>query len=780
MRRNLGVPLVPAILLVVLSLSSAPGWSTGQVATAQVPARASREADQLTLDRLFASPEFFGEGFGPARWLEDGSYTTVERARTGALELVRYDAREGSRQVLVSGRQLVPPGENAPLRLEDYHWSEDGQKLLIFTNSRRVWRENTRGDYWVLDRISGDLFQLGEELPGSSLMFAKFSPDGGRVAFVSGNNLYVQDLESREVTQLTHDGSRTVINGTFDWVYEEEFFLRDGFRWSPDGTRIAYWQLDASGVREFLMINNTDSLYSYVIPVQYPKAGTRNSAARAGVIPADGGETVWFRLEGDPRNHYIVSVEWAEGSEEVMLQQLNRLQNTNRVFLASAATGEVRPTLTETDEAWVEISVPGRGLSLSDDLRWLDDRGSFTWRSERDGWRRVYRVTRGGDDTVPLTPANVDIMSVELVDQPGGWLYYMASPDDPTRLYLYRVPLDGSLRAERITPADQPGYHQYQMSPDARWAFHTHSSFDSPPTISLVELPGHRVVRTLVDNADLRRKVEALGREPTEFFRLDVGDGLVLDGWMMKPNDFDPSRKYPVLFHVYGEPWSQTVTDEWTGHRMLWHHLLTQQGYIVVSFDNRGTPAPRGRDWRKVVHGEVGTHAAADQANAARALARQRSYVDADRIGIWGWSGGGSQTLNSMFRHPDVFRTGMAVAPVPDQRYYDTAYQERYMGLPQDNAEGYRRGSPITYAHQLEGNLLIVHGTGDDNVHYQGTEALINRLVETGRHFTMMAYPNRSHGIFEGRGTTRHVYGLLTRYLMENLPAGPRPPTMGS
>jgi dipeptidyl-peptidase-4 len=255
---------------------------------------------------------------------------------------------------------------------------------------------------------------------------------------------------------------------------------------------------------------------------------------------------------------------------------------------------------------------------------------------------------------------------------------------------------------------------------------------------------------------------------------VDIGEGVELDGWMMRPADFDPALRYPVLVFVYGEPAGQTVQNVWGGGRTLWHQFLTQQGYIVLSMDPRGTPAPRGRDWRKVVYGEIGTHASHDVAMGMRSLLDARPSLDPERVAIWGWSGGGSQTLNSMFRYPEIFGTGMSVAPVPDQRFYDTVYQERYMGLPQDNAEGYRKGSPITYAHQLEGNLLLVHGTGDDNVHYQGTEALINRLIEAGKPFDMMAYPNRTHGIYEGAGTTLHVYSLLTRYLMDHVPAGGR------
>jgi dipeptidyl-peptidase-4 len=728
----------------------------------------AQRTQPLTLDRIFASPEFASQRFGPARWLEDGSYTTVEPSRatngTGALEIVRYDARSGRRRVMISAAQLTPATRTTPLVVEDYTWSDDGARLLIFTNSQRVWRQNTRGDYWVLDVGVGRLRQLGGDAPESTLMFAKFSPGGDRVGYVRQNNVYVEDLVSGEITQLTHDGSTTIINGTFDWVYEEEFSLRDGFRWSPDGTQIAYWQLDASGIRDFYLINNTDSLYSFVIPIQYPKTGTTNSAGRVGVVPAAGGRTTWFAIEGDPRNNYIARMEWAANSDEIVVQYLNRLQNTNRVMLGTAATGAVRTVFTDTDDAWVDVV---------DDLRWLDEGRRFTWVSERDGWRRAYLVSRDGGNVTPITPAETDVMSVELINEADGWLYYIASPDNAAQRYLYRVRLDGRGDAERISPAD-PGTHGYQISPDGTWAFHTYSTFGTPPVISLVSLPDHRVIRTVADNAPLQQRLATVNALETEFFRVDVGEGVELDAWMMRPHNFDPARKYPILFFVYGEPAGQTVLDRWGGVRYLWHTLLTERGYIVASMDNRGTPAPRGRDWRKIVYGEIGTISSQDQANGVRRIIADRPYVDGDRVGIWGWSGGGSSTLSAMFRYPDVYHTGMSVAPVPDQRYYDTIYQERYMGLPQENVEGYRNGSPITYADRLVGNLLVVHGTGDDNVHYQGTEALINRLIEHNKDFTMMAYPNRSHGIYEGRGTTRHVYGLLTRYLMENLQAGPR------
>jgi len=724
------------------------------------------QGGRLTVDRIFNSGEFAAADFGPARWLEDGSaYVTMEPspAVRGGADLVRYAPADGRREVLVSARALVPRGATAALEVDDYAWSGDGGKLLVFTNTRRVWRRNTRGDYWVLDRASGALRKLGgPSAPPSSLMFATFSPDGSRVAYVRQNDLYVESLADGRITRLTSDGSRTTINGTFDWVYEEEFDLRNGFRWSPDGRQIAYWQLDATGVRDFLLINNTDSLYSFVTPVQYPKVGTTNSAARIGVVSAAGGPTRWLSIPGDPRNQYPARMEWAPGSREVVVQHLNRLQNTLQVMVGDAATGGVRTLMTERDSAWVDVV---------DDWRWMDGGRRFLWISERDGWRHVYLVPRDGSAPTKVTPGAYDVMSVVSVDTAGGWLYFIASPTNATQRSLHRVRLDGSSAApERVTPAPQGGVHSYDASPDSRWAIHTWSTFDDPPRTELVRLADHQSVRMLEDNAELRARLAALGRQPTEWTKLDNSDGPQLDAWIIKPAGFTGTRQYPLLLYVYGEPAEQTVRDEWGGALYLWHLMLAQQGYLVASVDNRGTPAPLGRAWRKSIYRQMGRVNAADQAAGARALAR-RPYVDPRRVGIWGWSGGGSSTLNALFRYPDVYATGMAVAPVADLHLYDTIYEERYMGLPQLWEEDFRQGSPLNFAAGLRGNLLVVHGSGDDNVHFQNTEALVNALVAANKQFQMMEYPNRTHGIYEGTNTTRHLFTLLTSYVTTHLPA---------
>jgi dipeptidyl-peptidase-4 len=728
----------------------------------------------LTLDRIFGeAEEFKSEDWGPAYWLKDSSaYTTLEVSEKfkdagdakDIKDIVKYAPESGQRDVIVPAESLIPPGQSMPLKIKDYAWSGDTGKVLLFTNAKRVWRKETRGDYWVLDRETGALKQLGGEAAPSTLMFATFSPDGNRVAYVCQHNLFVQTLDDLRITQLTADGSATLINGTADWVYEEEFFLRNGLRWSPDGKSIAYWQFDTTGVREFQLVNLTDSLYPQITSYAYPKVGETNSACRVGVVAADGGATRWFDPNDDPRNHYIPRMEWSDDSRRIVFQQLNRLQNTNQVIAGDPKTGETQVLLTDRDDAWVEVM---------DEWRWIEGGNRFLWLSERDGWQHLYAVSVANQAISLLTPGEFDAISVAGVDEQQGCAYFIASPDNPTQRYLYRTPLDGTGAVTRVSPTGQQGTHSYEFSKDGRWAFHTFSRFGQPPVINLVQLPDHKVIRVLAGNTGLFDKLAGLKPCSTEFFRIPISDSVPFDAWCIKPPDFDPARSYPLFIHVYGEPAGSTVVDKWGGENHLWHSMLAQRGYVVISIDNRGTATPRGRAWRKSIYRQIGILASADQAAATREILRGRPYLDPARVGIWGWSGGGSMSLNAVFREPGLYRMAMAIAFVANQRFYDTIYQERYMGLPADNEDGFKNGSPITFAHQLQGKLLLVYGTGDDNCHYQNCEVLINELIKQNKQFSQLAYPNRSHAIKEGDNTKRHLYGTLTRYLAENLPVTP-------
>jgi dipeptidyl-peptidase-4 len=734
------------------------------VLAAQRAGAAGTNSARLSLERLFDSTEFRTEDYGEVTWSKQSpGYFKFEKAQDGeGRDLVRVEPGTGTKELIVPAHAFVPAGESTSLSVDGSEFSQDESKLLIFTNAKRVWRGRTRGDYWLLDLTSRELKQLGGDAPSASMQFATFSPDGSRIAYVQEHNLYVQDLRNLEVTALTTNGNSTLINGTFDWVYEEELGLRNGFRWSPDSRRVAYWQLDTSDEREFYLINDTDGLYSRPIPIPYPKAGESNALARIGVVSADGGDTRWLELPGQPQDQYIAHMDWASNSTQIVVQQFNRLQSTNTVFLADAETGKVQQVLVEKDSTWIDNYNP---------TRWIDNGTSLLWLSERDGWRHAYRAPLGAHEPTLITKCDFDVVSIESVDERGGWLYFLASPANAGQRYLYRSPLTGG-KPERLTPASQPGTHSYQISPNGDWAIHTWSSFNTPPSIDLIRLPSHETVRELESNEKLKEKLDALDKPASEFFQVDIGEGVRLDGWCLKPPGFDAVKRYPVLFYVYGEPGGQTVVDAWRDKRHLWHWMLAQQGYVIMSVDNRGSPAPRGREWRKSIFHKIGRLNASDQAAAVRALLKTRPYLDPERVGVWGWSGGGSSTLNAILQYPELYRTAMAVAPVPNFRFYDSIYEERYMGLPEDNEEAYRLGSPITHARGLKGNLLVVHGTGDDNVHYQGTEALINEFVTYKKRFTMMAYPNRTHSISEGKNTTYHLYSLLTQYLNENLPPG--------
>jgi len=727
---------------------------------------ASAQNGMLSVEDIYTKGLYRMSGFGPARWLDDGAgYTTLERSTIqGGADIVRYDTKTAARTILVSATDLIPQNESKPIGIEDYIWSDDKSKLLIFTNTRRVWRYNTRGDYWIFDLAAKKLTQLGKSLEPTYLMFAKFSPDGKKAGYVYKQNIYVEDIGSGKIDQITKDGGGIIINGTFDWVYEEELDCRDGFRWSPDSKYIAYWQLNTEGIGTFYMINNLDSIYPKLIPLPYPKVGTTNPAAKVGVIPATGGTTVWMKITGDTRNNYIPRIDFAASSNEIIIQHLNRLQNANNIMLGNIFTGEVRTIFTETDKAWVDIH---------DDLVWLEGGKYFTWNSEREGWRQIFKISRDGKQTINLTPGSYDVVSLLQVDQKNGYLYFIASPDNPTERYLFRTKMDGKGKLERLSPVEMTGHHSYQISPDAKWAIHTFSNVSTPNTIDLVSLPAHKTTRVLQNNDEMKKKYSVLNISQKEFFKVDIGEGIELYGWMIKPYNFDPSKKYPVIFNIYGEPAGSTVQNSFGGGD-LWHQFLAQQGYLIMSVDNRGTAMPRGREWRKSIYGKIGIIAPEDHAKAVKKIIGTYKFVDAERIGIWGWSGGGSMTLNALFRHPEIYKTGIAIAFVANQKFYDTVYQERYMGLPDGNPDGFRDGSPITHAKGLKGNLLLIHGSGDDNVHYQNLEVLINELIKQNKIFSMMEYPMRSHGIYERENTTRHLYETMFWYWKNNLPAGGR------
>lgn len=764
-------------LEIIIAFSGAVGW--GVSAEAQIMPWENRiDTDEGAFvrndDNIYRGPLHLEDvvsgnliktkGAGEINWLKDGErFSRVEPNADGGEDVVAYRAKDNKREVLIPSSMLIDKetGKNVPVK--SLIWSNDNDKVLVFTNSKKVWRYETRGDYWLLNLKTGDFRQLGKNLPDASLMFAKFSPDGEKVAYVSGNNIYIEDVRDGRILRLTEDGSDRIVNGTFDWVYEEEFGCRDGFRWSPDSQYIAYWQSDTEGTGAFDIINNVDSIYPTFQRFPYPKAGTTNSAVKVGYVSAEGGQTTWIDLPGEERENYIPRMEFIPATNTLFIQQMNRQQNTNKVWTADINGGAPKHIFTDKDPAWVETN---------DNVLWLDGNKWFTWESERDGWRHLYRVSRDGKLIQPITKGEYDYVANVGTDMRNGLVYFIASPDNFTQRYLYSAKLFGDGTATRVSPQNQQGQHKYAMSPTGKWAVHTFNNSSTPSVVDMVSFPDHNSVRIIESNSHAAEQYAALGLNPKEFIKVKSGD-LTLDAWMIKPVDFDPAKKYPVIVEVYGEPASSTVQDVW-GNGDLWNQYMANLGYIIVSIDNRGAKTPRGRDWRKCIYGEVGTFASEDQAKGILSLAEQYPYIDKERVGITGWSGGGSQTLNSMFRYPEVFATGIAIAFVADQRTYDTIYQERYMNTPENNPEGYKKGSPISYVEGLQGNLLLIHGTGDDNVHYQNCEMLVNELVKHGKVFSQISYPMRTHAINEGEGTTLHLRKSMAKYWLDHLPAGGR------
>jgi dipeptidyl-peptidase-4 len=581
------------------------------------------------------------------------------------------------------------------------------------------------------------------------------SPDGERLLYSDDGNLHVRDLDDDRTIPITEDGGGPVHNGRAVW--------------SPDGKRIAYVQWDASKVRLRSELIPSDPSYPEVRETRFARVGETIATMRVGVVDAQGGETSWLDIPRPAEGFYLGQIDWAGNSDELLVEKWSRFRDEREFLIADLRTGAIERIYHESDPAWVIASIRKNA-----GLEWIREGEAFLVISERDGWRHAYVYSRDGEELALLTPGASDIIERVKVDEARGWFYYNASPDNGTQKYLYRARLDGSGEPERVTPMNQPGTHDYDFSPDAGWAFHTYSTFDTPPITELVQFPEHRVIRVLEGNEELRKKMEKLIAHPTEFFQLDLADGVEMDAWMIKPSDFDATKKYPVFVYVYGEPHGQTVLDVWGRVHADYHRVIADLGYLVVSIDNRGTPAPKGAAWRRSVFGSLGPLSTEEQAAGVKELGRTRSYVDLSRVGIWGWSGGGTNTLNAMFRKPDLYHVGIAVAAKPQPHLYNAGFQENYMRTREVNPDGYRRAAAINFAAGLEGDLLIIHGTGETNTHLEIIEGLVDRLIDLGKPFDYMNYPNRDHSIRKGKGTSLHLRMHMVRYLLNHLPRGPR------
>ena len=715
------------------------------------------------------------------KWMPDGN--AYMRQKEGGI--IKVDPMTETETVLVKKDQLIPAGASKALVAQSYSFNANNTKLLIFTNTVKVWRLRTKGDYWLLDINSNKLTQMGKGLASQSLMFAKLSPDGKKCAYVSEHNLFVEDLASNNITKLTMDGTRKMINGTFDWVYEEEFGCRDGFRWSPDGSKIAFWQVDATKIRDYYMLNTTDSNYSQVIPVEYPKVGEPPSPVRIAVVNVGDASIRWMNIAGDPQQHYIPRMDWS-GPNELIVQQLDRKQQESKLIYCNVNDGSSNTFWSERDKAWVDLNSADI-FGEPGGWDWINGGKDFIWISEGDGWRHIYKISRDGKNVSLITSGNYDIDVIQCIDEAHNYIYFTASPENATQMYLYRVKLDKGMKAkpakgkvldmlktpeapELVSDGKLKGTHDYNISPNGKYATHSFSNYFTPNVREWITLPDNKPINAAKSIAATMKPETA---SSIEYLKIDIGDNVILDAWINKPKNFDPSKKYPVVFSVYGEPAASMVTDSYGNQgNFLYDADMAADGYVQVAIDNRGTPMPKGAAWRKSIYRKIGILNIHDMAAGFTKLMEKNSYFDKDRIAVWGWSGGGSSTLNLMFQYPEIFKTGIAIAAVGNQLFYDNIYQERYMGLPQENKEDFINGSPITYAKNLKGNLLYIHGTGDDNVHFSNAEVLVNELIKYNKQFQYMPYPNRTHGISEGPGTRQHLSTLYSTFLRKNCPPG--------
>ena len=705
---------------------------------------------------------------------ETGYYTIKEN------NIVLVSTRGKDDKVILSSSQINN------LEIESFSFSQSKNKILIFTESVKVWRYNTRGDYWVYDFTKGDIQKLGRDMSSSSLMFAKFSPDENFVAYVSKEksesgirtsstsvNIYLENLQDRSIKKLTSsNGTKKLINGTFDWVYEEEFGCRDGFIFNEDGSRIAFWQIDANQVRDFYMINNTDSIYSYTIPVEYPKVGEDLSPARIGVINLSSEKTTWMNVPGEQNKFYLPRMTWMPGRNDLMIQQLNRKQNHSKIYVANSDSGETELLMEEKDDAWVDLrsSWP---YQVQAGWKFINDGKEFLYTTEKDGWSHIYRFNIDKKSEYLVTKGSYDVVKPLAYDEKNESVYFIASPENPTERYLYKTSAKGDGKLIKVTPELLEGSHNYQISTKAKYAFHSFSNYFTRPMQAIVSLPNHKFIN---ENQNMIKKYapEKKIDHPLEFFEITTIDDVTMEGWIVKPKNLDKNKKYPVLFYFYSEPAGQTGVNRYgAGNNSLYDGNLGEDGYVYVTFDGRGTPSPKGRAWRKAIYRNIGRINVRDMAMGAKAVFEKYNFIDTSRVAVHGWSGGGTATLNCLFQYPEIFHTGIAAAAVANQLTYDNIYQERYMGDPKESYQDYVDGSPIKYAKNLEGNLLYIHGTGDDNVHYQNAEMLANELIKHKKVFYMLSYPNRSHGIRED-GAYPHVRLMFTDFLRKNCPPGGR------
>jgi len=713
----------------------------------QKPA-AGQSAPKWSVEEIFSGSKFTTKSLSGVQWIPGErkfSYFETDTL-TKNRNLYSYSVADGKRSMVVDGALLRAPGDEKPMRIGSYAWSSDGKHVLI-TGTLPARRTKSGGNFGIYSLEQKTFHLLTDTSVEQSNI--TFSPDGKSIGFVRGNNLVVLDIASGKEKRLTNDGSETILNGVFDWVYEEEFSVIQAYQWSPDSRRIAFWRIDQSPVRKFPLVRYAlDDGYANVEEMRYPKAGDKNSLVKIGVVDVQSGETKWMDTGLNP-DTYIPRIEWTHNPEVLSIQRLSRGQDTLSLLLANVVEGRTRTILTETDSAWIDIG---------DDVTFLEKQKAFLWTSFKDGFTHIYLYDLDGQLIRQITRGDWEVKRIVAVHESRNIVYFTATQSSPLETHLYSIKLDGK---DMRRLSKESGTHSINFSPDQLAYIDSYSSTLKPTQVVLRSNDG-TTVATLIDNTTEMFKGYPFGSQ--QFFTLKASDGALLDGWMLKPADFDSTKRYPVLMYVYGLPGSRAVNNYWGGTRNLWHQLLAERGYIIVSVDP-GTASGRGKTTMQQSYRKAGLREAADFNEAARYL-KGLSYVDSTRIGVWGWSGGGYTTCMAMTLGADNFKAGIAVASVTDWRFYDTIFSERYMDTPQDNADGYKETSPITHASKLKGNLLIVHGTTDDNVHWQNSVAFVDELIKQNKQVQTMFYPGRAHGL---GGAAVHLYTMMTKFLMENL-----------
>jgi dipeptidyl-peptidase-4 len=703
---------------------------------------------QLTLDDIFLSGKFTPEKVENVRWRPDGSAFafTIADPVNSIPEIYLYDIPSLEEKLFLSSDKLNFKGNQ--IKMSSYDWTDDAKQLIIRGPEKSIWRHSRMSPVYLLNIESGEMRAFADEYSG--LKGVKLSPDGNHAGYVKEHNLFIVELSTGKETQLTFDGNENFLNGEFDWVYEEEFSIADGWKWSPDGSKIAFWKFDQTRVKEFYMI---DEMYAYnkVMPLKYPKAGEQNAIVKIGVIDLNTKQTIWIDT-GENDDIYLPRIYWMNSTNKLAIIKLNRLQNELHLLLADAERGYVQTILKERDSCWIDIE--------DNHLIPIHSENQFLWVSEESGYRHIYLYDYSGILINQVTSGDWEVTSLQGFSENDGYVYFYGKKYNILEQHIYRVKLDGTA-FEKVT--NLPGWHEANFSPDYRQFIHSYNNVDIPLKVFLRKT-NEQIISTLREN-DLPALSEFEMISPT-FESFLTSDGTNLNYMITLPKNFDPAKKYPVLVYGYGGPGSQNVINRWRDKKQLWHQMMAGKGFIVFTLDNRGTGG-RGKNFKNLSYKDLGKWIVNDHVEAAKYLGTF-PYVDAERIGVWGWSGGGTLTLHLLTRAAEYFKSGVSVAANTDFLLYDTIWSERYLGLPQDNIEVYLNSSAKTYAHLLKGNLLLVHGTEDDNVHYQHTMQMVKKLQDAGKQFELMLYPNKNHSI-KGETTQKHLYEIMTNFFLRTL-----------